>query len=207
MTDAQTSEAPAPTKRRLVLPIAAALSCLAGAAASYFLAPTPNSGGENPGTLHEIKTQKPTSAETKTATHKNENGKKKDSQKNAHGKSEKEPTEANSNNASLGRFTIIGDVGVYVIEPFVISIKPSGRIKYLKLGVAIETGPTEAERFFAQGLRIRDALNTYLRAVDMSVLEDPTSLNRIRTQIGRRVGYIVGPSHVRAVLITDFILS
>lgn len=109
--------------------------------------------------------------------------------------------------SASGHFRIVGETGVYTPEAIVVSIRPSGRVKHLKLAIAVETDVDSEATFLAHELRIRDALNTYLRAVDVAALEDPAAMDRIRAQIARRIELVVSPAHVGAVLITDFILS
>lgn len=112
-----------------------------------------------------------------------------------------------ADNAASSRFAIVGARGVYTPDEIVVSIRPSGRIRYLKLSIAVETSVDSQAAFVENEMRIRDALNTYLRAVEVAALEDPASLGRIRSQLARRIEFVVAPAPVDAVLITDFILS
>jgi flagellar basal body-associated protein FliL len=105
------------------------------------------------------------------------------------------------------KFRLVGERGIYLPEPLVISIRPAGSARYLKLGYAVETDPNSEALFIEHELHIKDALNFYLRSVDIASLEDPAVMHRIRAQIGRRITLIVQPAPVHAVLITDFILS
>lgn len=125
--------------------------------------------------------------------------------RNAHGDNDG-GTKDGAGHASA-RFRIVGDSGVYTPEAIVVSLRPSGRVRHLKLAIAVETSADSEAAFVARELRIRDALNTYLRAVDIAALEDPAAMDRIRAQIARRIELVVSPAPVRAVLITDFILS
>jgi len=111
------------------------------------------------------------------------------------------------NDSAESKFRIIGAQGVFSPEPLVVSIKPIGRVRYLKLGYVVETSPEFERIFIERENRLRDTLNIYLRAVDVTVLEDPASMGRIRSQIARRVAVVMDPAPVHAVLITDFILS
>ena len=54
---------------------------------------------------------------------------------------------------------------------------------------------------------MRDVLNTYLRAVEITDLEDPAAMTRLRAQMVRRVRMVTPPDTVRDVLILDFILD
>lgn len=55
--------------------------------------------------------------------------------------------------------------------------------------------------------RIQDVLNGYLRAVEVSDLEDPSALIRLRAQMLRRIQVVVGEGRVRDLLVTEFVLN
>ena len=55
--------------------------------------------------------------------------------------------------------------------------------------------------------RVLDVLNTYLRAVDVRDLEQPSAIPRLRAQMLRRIQVVTGPDRVRDLLITEFILN
>ena len=104
-------------------------------------------------------------------------------------------------------FVVHGDKGVYAPAPIVVSIRPNARFRHLKIGYAVETSPDSAAAFEENELRIRDALNAYLRALDPQTLNDADSFGRVRAQMARRIAFVVAPAPVHAVMITDFILS
>ncbi len=64
-----------------------------------------------------------------------------------------------------------------------------------------------AEILLDNGFYVQDVLNTYLRSVDHTVLEDPSSMSHLRAQILRRIRVIVPDASVTNVLITEFILT
>lgn len=117
------------------------------------------------------------------------------------GKQDLSPPEGRS------EFVIRGDVGVFIPRPIVVTLKPQGRVRYLKVGIAIETSTDADDAFFEREFRIIDMLNAYLRSVPIHAIEDPAAMARIREQIARRVRFAVDEAPVDAVLITDFILS
>lgn len=94
-----------------------------------------------------------------------------------------------------------------VLEPMVVSIQPIGRSKHLKVSLVFETDDEGAEIMLENGFYIQDVLNTYLRSVDNTVLEDPSSMSRLRAQILRRIRVIVPDASVTNVLITEFVLT
>jgi len=71
----------------------------------------------------------------------------------------------------------------------------------------LEVDPTYTQEVTDLIPRIVDVLNGYLRAVDLSELEDPTSLIRLRAQMLRRVQVVVGEGRVRDILIMEFVLN
>ena len=94
-----------------------------------------------------------------------------------------------------------------VLEPMVISIQPIGRSKHLRVSLVFETDDEGAEILLANSFYVQDVLNTYLRSVDHTVLEDPSSMSRLRAQILRRIRVIVPDASVTNVLFTEFILT
>lgn len=174
--------APKKAKPPFLLMAIAATLCAASGAGVYFLAPasafSPKEDARATGASHEEKKSK------------------KPAPKDSHGEE-----------SSTAPFEIVGARGVYTPEAIVVSIRPSGRVRYLKLSIAVETTIESEAAFVENDRRIRDALNTYLRAVEVATLEDPASLGRIRAQLARRIEFVVAPAPVDAVLITDFILS
>lgn len=94
-----------------------------------------------------------------------------------------------------------------VLDPMVISIQPIGRSKHLRVSLVFETDDEGAEILLDNGFYVQDVLNTYLRSVDHTVLEDPSSMSHLRAQILRRIRVIVPDASVTNVLITEFILT
>ncbi|WP_428408221.1 flagellar basal body-associated FliL family protein [Hyphococcus sp.] len=94
-----------------------------------------------------------------------------------------------------------------VLDPMVISIQPIGRSKHLRVSLVFETDEEGAASLLENGFYVQDVLNTYLRSVDHTVLEDPSSMSRLRAQILRRIRVIVPDASVTNVLITEFVLT
>ncbi len=55
--------------------------------------------------------------------------------------------------------------------------------------------------------RVLDVLNTYLRAVEVRDLEEPSSLARLRAQMLRRIQVVTGEGRVRDLLISELVLN
>lgn len=193
--------------KKTPLPLIIGASLAAGgaaAAAVYFLAPAsllsqPKFGGAEVADSENDPSGNALGGETKTKKPGARSDTNKNEGKGDHGKSDGENVES--------KFHIVGDVGVFSPDPIVVSIRPVGRVRYLKLGYVVETSPDYGDVFIERENRLRDTLNIYLRAVDVAALEDPASMGRIREQIARRVAVVVDPAPVLTVLITDFILS
>ena len=62
------------------------------------------------------------------------------------------------------------------LDPLVVSLGPQSEADHLKVTVTIETPPGEAEAVSDRLPRIADVLNTFLRAVDEGVFEDPAAI-------------------------------
>ena len=198
-------------KKKTPLPIligASAAAAGAAAAAVYFLAPdsllsqSKTAGAEV--ALSESGASGHAPVESGDHAAKNDKSKDKAANNEHGGGGDPEKPESESDGS---KFHVVGGVGVFSPDPVVVSIRPVGRVRYLKLAYVVETSPDSGDVFIERENRLRDTLNIYLRAVDVSALEDPASMGRIREQIARRVSVVVDPAPVRTVLITDFILS
>lgn len=99
------------------------------------------------------------------------------------------------------------DVAFVPITPLVISLGPDSSSRHLRFTGALEVpanlGP-EVEKMMP---RVVDVLNGYLRAVDTSQFEEPSTLIRLRAQMLRRVQIVVGEGRVRDLLVTEFLLN
>lgn len=206
--EAQSDADPAPARKSGILPtaLAAAACCGAAGAASYMLAPAALfSSREAQSAAATEDAAHGGAAEKKPADKKH--AAEKPAKKSGHEKKDDKKKGEDLGETGSTAFFVRGSTGVFTPRPIVVSLKPQGRIRYLKVILAVETTP-ESEHAFIEGeLRIIDILTSYLRAVPVSALEDPAAMARIREQIARRIAFIVDPAPVNAVLITDFILS
>ncbi|CUX80246.1 MAG: flagellar FliL protein [Roseibaca calidilacus] len=93
------------------------------------------------------------------------------------------------------------------IEQLTLSLATPGAAQHLRLSAHIEIADgrlAEAEPFRPRFLAV---INTYLRAVEPSDLEDPTALIRLRAQLLRRLQMVAGEDLIDDFLITEFILN
>ncbi len=92
------------------------------------------------------------------------------------------------------------------LDPLVISLGKFASSQHLRFQAYLEVPSEAAEEVKHLSPRIMDVLNTYLRAISERELGDPSSMNRIRAQMLRRVQVVVGEENIRDLLITEFIL-
>lgn len=99
------------------------------------------------------------------------------------------------------------DVAFVPVEPLVVNLGQVAQARHLRFQAQLEVnGPTESEvRTLLP--RISDVLNSYLRAVDIRMIEDPTALVRLRAQMLRRIQLVAGQGRVRDLLIVEFVVN
>lgn len=93
------------------------------------------------------------------------------------------------------------------LEEFVVSLGPQANSRHLRLALDIEVAPGAEADVEALKPRIRDVLNTYMRAVDEREFEIPLAMLRLRSQMLRRVQLVTPPGAVRDLLIQEFVLN
>lgn len=93
------------------------------------------------------------------------------------------------------------------LDPLVISLGRSGNNKHLRFRASLEVEPTYVDDVTTLRPRVLDVLNSYLRAVEVSELEDPSALVSLRAQMLRRIQLVTGEGRVRDLLILEFVLN
>ncbi|GIX15507.1 MAG: flagellar basal body protein FliL [Paracoccaceae bacterium] len=101
----------------------------------------------------------------------------------------------------------LGPVSFMPLGDVVISLGARARARHLEMAAELEVAPDHESEVILLKPRILDVVNTYLRAVELSDLEDPAALPRIRGQLLRRIQIVTGEGRVRDLLITRFVLS
>ncbi len=99
------------------------------------------------------------------------------------------------------------EIAFVPVEQLIISLGPEAGNRHLLFKSQIEVKKGDEANVTALMPRVVDVMNSYLRAVDAQVLEDPKSLIRLRAQMLRRIKTVVGEKHVRDLLITEFVLN
>lgn len=93
------------------------------------------------------------------------------------------------------------------LDPLVVSLGPNTSNRHLRFRASLEVEPTYEEDVVKLKPRVVDILNSYLRAVDTAMLEDPQALVKLRAQMLRRIQLVTGEGRVRNLLILEFVLN
>ncbi len=93
------------------------------------------------------------------------------------------------------------------LDPLVISLGRSARNRHLRFRASIEVEPKYLQDVTTLKPRVLDVLNSYLRAVEVTDLEDPSALVSLRAQMLRRIQLVTGEGRVRDLLIIEFVLN
>lgn len=93
------------------------------------------------------------------------------------------------------------------VPPLIVSLAPSANASHLRFTAQLEVNPASQAAVTRLMPRILDVMNTYLRAVEASDLEQPSVLVRLRAQLLRRIQIVSGEGSVRDLLVTEFALN
>ncbi|MDA5092827.1 flagellar basal body-associated FliL family protein [Aliiroseovarius sp. KMU-50] len=93
------------------------------------------------------------------------------------------------------------------LDPLVISLGRAASNKHLRFRASLEVDPKYLADVQALKPRVLDVLNSYLRAVEISDIEDPRALVSLRAQMARRIQLVTGEGRVRDLLIIEFVLN
>lgn len=93
------------------------------------------------------------------------------------------------------------------LDPLIISLGSASKSRHLRFHGTLEVVPGYEAEVSSLRPRIIDVLNSYLRAVDLAMLEDPTALIKLRAHMLRRVQLVTGDSRVLDLLILEFVLN
>lgn len=93
------------------------------------------------------------------------------------------------------------------LDPLVISLGNASSNKHLRFRASLEVDPNHLNDVSTLKPRVLDVLNSYLRAVEISDLEDRGTLVSLRAQMLRRIQLVTGEGRVRDLLIIEFVLN
>ncbi|AEI92081.1 MULTISPECIES: flagellar basal body-associated FliL family protein [Roseobacter] len=99
------------------------------------------------------------------------------------------------------------DISFLPLEPMTISMPRGSAYKHLRFRGELEVPKEYAEDVKKVTPRVIDVLNGYLRALQVSDIEEPASLTRLRSQMLRRIQIVAGPGRVNDLLIMEFVLN
>lgn len=98
------------------------------------------------------------------------------------------------------------DIAFVPLDPMVISL--GGAVtRHLRFSAQLEVAAAYKAEVELLKPRVMDVLNGYLRAVEVTDLENPSALFKLRAQMLRRVQIVTGEGRVRDLLIIEFVLN
>lgn len=92
------------------------------------------------------------------------------------------------------------------LDQVVVTLGRGNDLRQLALTAQLEVEPNAIDTVALLMPRVIDVMNTYLRAVDASLIEDPASMLRLRAQMLRRIQVVTGEGMVRDLLVSEFIV-
>lgn len=108
---------------------------------------------------------------------------------------------------SASKANALPDITFIPIDPITISLGPQSRARHLRFVSQLEVAKPHTAEVRLLLPRISDVLNSYLRAVELVHLEDPSALMRLKAQMLRRIQIVTGPDLVRDLLISEFVFN
>lgn len=109
--------------------------------------------------------------------------------------------------AEDGAPTSLTGIAFVPLETMIVSLGPDAASQHLRFSAQVEVVDTAAADVTLLAPRILDVLNSYLRAIDTTSIEDPQAMARLRAQMLRRIQIVTGEGRVRDLLITEFVLN
>jgi flagellar FliL protein len=100
-----------------------------------------------------------------------------------------------------------GDIAFIEVEPMVISVNSHSQKRLLRFRAQLEVPKSYQEDVIKLLPRVVDVLNSYLRALELTDLEDRAALTRLRAQMLRRVQVVAGQDRINDFLIMEFVLT
>ena len=103
--------------------------------------------------------------------------------------------------------TAIAPVAYVAIDPLMVNLPAGSGRDFLRFSAQLEVTPEAQHEVEAIKPRIVDVMNGYLRAVAPADFEDPAVLDRLRSQLLRRIQVVTGEGRVRDLLVQEFVLN
>ncbi len=99
------------------------------------------------------------------------------------------------------------DIAFVPVDAVMISLGAAAENRRLRMVSQLEVTSAHAAEVTLLMPRVLDVINTYLRAVEVTQLQDPTARTRIRSHLLRRIQLVTGEGRVNDLLITEFIVN
>jgi flagellar protein FliL len=99
------------------------------------------------------------------------------------------------------------DFGYVPLDPLIVSLGRENSASHLRFVGTLEVASQHLGEVTMLKPRVVDALNTYLRAVDVEEFEQPSSMMKLRAQMLRRVQVVTGEGRIRDLLVLEFVLN
>lgn len=99
------------------------------------------------------------------------------------------------------------DVAFVPLDPISVDLNRGTAAERLRFRAQLEVPSAALEEVTGITPRVIDVLNSYLRALEPSELEEPSALLRLRAQMLRRVQMVAGEGRVRDLLVMEFVLN
>ncbi|MGI9395739.1 MAG: flagellar basal body-associated FliL family protein [Boseongicola sp.] len=99
------------------------------------------------------------------------------------------------------------DVAFVPVDPMTISMGRPADQRYLRFRAQLEVNADYESDVEALMPRVVDVLNTYLRSITMTDVEDPSSLLELRSQMRRRIDLVVGGDKINDLLVMEFVVN
>lgn len=99
------------------------------------------------------------------------------------------------------------DIAFVPVAPITVSLGGSEQSDHLRFRAELEVPQQYKAEVELILPRVIDVLNSYLRALDVSDLNAPAALLRLRAQMLRRVQIVTGPERVNDLLVMEFVLN
>lgn len=93
------------------------------------------------------------------------------------------------------------------LPPVLISLDAASGPRHLRFHAQLEVAPEHVDEVTAKTPRIIDVMNSYLRALSISELQDSLALPRLRSQLLRRLMIVTGDDRARDLLVMEFVLN
>lgn len=92
------------------------------------------------------------------------------------------------------------------LDQVVVTVGRGPQSRQVAMTAQLEVEPNAIDSVALLMPRVVDVINTYLRAVDAGMIDDPASMLRIRAQMLRRIQVVTGEGMVRDLLFSEFVV-